>query len=310
MGRSPKAPDPYETANAQFQQNMGASGVSAIMNNPNTFGPTGSTQYKIAGYETITGPDGQKIKVPRYNQTTTLDPAMQKQWDSRNSLISQLFGQAQTGLGQKPQEMPDWRTGYKAEKLDTGGYAPKGGFSADRRRVEEAMMSRGNELLGQNREGEVARLAAMGLAPGSEKYGRVSDQFERSANDLAMQAILAGGQEQSRQLGEARNALGFTNASRMQQTQQNAQQAGFNNQTRSAMGNEEQQRRTAILNQLMAAFTGTQVNQPNVPGFQGQGVGAPDIAGAINNNYAQQMAAYNNKMMGIGGIIGAGLGFM
>lgn len=121
-------------------------------------------------------------------------------------------------------------------------YTPEGGFSEDRRRVEEATMGRAGELLTQNRDQEVARLAAMGLAPGGEKYGRVSDQFEKSANDLALQSVLAGGQEQSRLLGEARSAGQFHNDAvgqgygmEMGTTQANNDrllaQAGFNRDT-------------------------------------------------------------------------------
>lgn len=104
---------------------------------------------------------------------------------------------------------------YTGKDLQTS-YAPEDGFSSDRHRVEEAVMSRGGELLGKNRDSEVARLAAMGLAPGGAKYGRVADQFERSGNDLAMQAVLAGGTEQSRMLGEARAEGEFGNAAKGQ----------------------------------------------------------------------------------------------
>lgn len=90
-------------------------------------------------------------------------------------------------------------------------YAKNKDFSSDRARVENAMMGRASKLLGESRDAEVARLAAMGLAPGTEAYGRVSDQFENSANDLAMQAVLAGGQEQSRLLGEDRMRADFRN---------------------------------------------------------------------------------------------------
>jgi len=378
FGSSPKPPDPYKTADAQFEQNMGASAVSSIMNNPNIQGPSGSTNYEVAGYETITGPKGQKIQVPRYTQTTTLSKPLQQQESERNALIQQLFGQTSGVLGQKMPDRPDWQTGYTAGKLKTGfdegpntigftgmgkskfggedldlSYAPKGGFSKDRRRVEEAMMSRGEQLLGENRDSEVARLTAMGLLPGSEKYGRVADQFERSGNDLAMQAILAGGEEQSRMLGEARTSAGFTNQAvgqglemdqakqsmemarremenarrrgdsaaynaaleaynnaQIAQTQINAGKAGFSNQARQGITAERDTSRNSIINQLMGIMSGAQVNQPGVPGYQGQGVGAPDLAGLIQNKYAAQVGAYNNKMSGIGGIAGSLLGML
>ena len=90
-------------------------------------------------------------------------------------------------------------------------YANPEQFNESRARVEQAMMDRAGGLLGEQRDSEMARLAAMGLTPGGEAYGRVADQFERSSNDLAMSAVLAGGQEQSRLLGEARSAGQFYN---------------------------------------------------------------------------------------------------
>jgi hypothetical protein len=508
MGKAPKPPDPRRTAESQFELNMGTSGASSIMNNPNIFGPMGSSTYSRAGTERIMGPNGQMIEVPRYNQTTTLSKPLQQQFDQRNSLINTLMGQAQNTFSNPMSTAgaTPWQTGYNVGNLQnnfrgnantlgfaafnpnslktsmgtraynpsmgsgdlrmnmgtqafnpsmgsgdlqkalnlnrfnptyngrdlTTSYTPEGGFSEDRRRVEEAMMSRGSELLGQNRDAEIARMAAMGLAPGGAAYSRVSDQFERSANDLAMQAVLGGGQEQSRMLGEARSAAGFTNqamgqafemdASRNQinnaqrqaegafrnqavgqgfgmdmsrqeaennrrameeqfrnaavgqgfgmdmtrqqaenqrrgseaqfgndarqagaqmqaamtqmenarrmgdmaafnaakeaynqaqiaQTGMNQQRAGFQNQTRQAQVAEMMGLRGNQLNELLGLISGTQVQSPTAPNFQGQAVGNVDFTGLMNNNYQQQVAAHNSRMQGFTNMFSAAMPF-
>lgn len=231
MGNAPDAPDPYDTAKSQLNFNVGSGISSGIVNNPNVVGPSGSTSYSKAGEEEVTMPDGTKIKVPRYTQTTTLGKAEQAQKDQRDAIMGSLLG---TNVSSK---MPDYQTGFKTAGIDsnfttgqptvgfmgvnaasapdlktsTGSKYNSGQLTQDpntlaftddagsaaenRKRYEDAYASRGTELLKTNRDSEVARLAAMGLAPGGENYGRVSDQFEKSANDLAIQAQLAGGQE-------------------------------------------------------------------------------------------------------------------
>ena len=301
-GDAPDAPDPQKTASAQFDYNMGAGVASGIINNPNVVGPGGSTNYKQSSTETITLPNGQKVQVPRYTQTTTLSKAQQQQYNQRQAMISQLMGQTGKVMGQNPTAgAPKYQSTYNSGKLQTGftagaptvgfgnvnptqqmygqmtgntkaytdklnldeynqqmalkgfnpsytggdlqtSYTPEGGFSEDRRRVEEAMMGRADALTKSTRDSEIARLSAMGLAPGSEKYGRVADQFEKAQNDRAMAAILAGGDEQSRLLGEARAAAGFGNQAMEQaygmdmgltqaQNDRIAQQMGFNRDT-------------------------------------------------------------------------------
>lgn len=231
MGRSPKAPNPYDTAKADMQYGIGSSISSGIVNNPNIVGPSGTTTYANAGNEEVTLPDGSKVSVPRYTQTTTLGKAEQAQKDQRDQIMGSLLG---TNVSK---DMNQYQTGYKTNaqstNFDTGqntiGFmginnpnAPKlqtslnskngsGDLTKDagtlsftsnegtaeerRKQYEDAYVSRGTDLLSKNRDSEVARLAAMGLAPGGENYGRVADQFERSGNDLAIQAQLAGGQE-------------------------------------------------------------------------------------------------------------------
>ena len=93
-GKTPKAPDPVATANAQSGYGIQTAGASNIMNNPNIENAYGSTNMTVSGYEDVIGPNGSKIKVPRYTQKQTMSAPMQEQFDSRNAMIRQLFGQS------------------------------------------------------------------------------------------------------------------------------------------------------------------------------------------------------------------------
>jgi len=61
---APAAPDPYTTAEAQYDYGSLAAEYNAALNNVNTVGPTGSTNYAITGYSS-TG-------APIYTETTSL----------------------------------------------------------------------------------------------------------------------------------------------------------------------------------------------------------------------------------------------
>lgn len=281
-GKAPRAPDPNQTAAAQGGWDLTTAQGNAVLGNANVVNPYGTTNYSVSGYETITTPDGRKVKVPRYTQTQKLSEVGQKQFDDRNALIDQLFGKAQTGGGT-----------YGVGTLDNNFLRPtEATMATDRSRVEQSIMDRANPLLKQSRDSEVARLAAMGLVPGGEKYGRVSDQFERSANDLALGAVQAGGQEQSRLMDLYNRGTAQSNEAKTTQT------------------NLDMNQRQALIQELMAMLTGQQPGSQAQTGYQGSGMGGVDYTGMVNNKYQADVGAYNNRQQGIGTLVGTVLGFL
>lgn len=281
-GKAPKAPDPNATASAQGGWDLATAQGNAILNNANVVNPYGSTNYSVSGFETITTPDGKKVQVPRYTQTQKLSEEGQKQFDSRNALISQLFGKTQTGGGS-----------YDVPTLDTNYLRPtEATMATDRSRVEQAIVDRANPLLKANRDSEVARLAAMGLAPGGEKYGRVADQFEKSANDLALGAVLAGGQEQSRLMDLYNKGTSASNEAKTTQANLNMNQ------------------RQALISELMAMLTGAQPGSQAQVGYQGSTMQAPNYTGMVQDKYNADVGAYNNKQAGIGTLFSTIFGFL
>jgi len=103
-------------------------------------------------------------------------------------------------------------------------------FSEDRRRVEEALMSRLNPSLERDKESLRTSLINQGIREGSESYDRAMNRANEQSTDARMQAILAGGKEQSRLADlEARRA-GFENAAQQQSYKQELGRADFYNQ--------------------------------------------------------------------------------
>lgn len=103
-------------------------------------------------------------------------------------------------------------------------------FSQDRQRVEQALMSRLNPSLQQDRSAREAQLRQQGIVLGSAAYDRAMGQLDQQSNDARMQAVLAGGQEQSRMVGLERDRAMFQNAAQQQQFGQNYTGAQFYNQ--------------------------------------------------------------------------------
>src|SRR3990167_5881290 len=103
-------------------------------------------------------------------------------------------------------------------------------FSADRQRVEDAFLSRFNEDIARREQSTISRLNAQGLQQGTEAYGTEMDLLNRSRNDARTQAILAGGQEQSRLFGLEQAQGQFANTAQGQQFGQNLAGGQFANQ--------------------------------------------------------------------------------
>lgn len=144
-----------------------------------------------------------------------------------------------------------------------GSYGPADGFSADRARVEEALMSRMSPDLEQDRAALESRLAAQGLQPGTAAFNTEMDRHTRQVNDARMQSIIAGGTEQSRMLGEARMAAEFGNEAQARQYMDAAdqytrnlagQQQGFGQQLSGYGANLQAQAQREAQNAARAEF--------------------------------------------------------
>ena len=268
MGKSkpkaPKAPDPIQTAGAQTTQNIETAKAQQMMNNMNQVNPYGSLTYSQTGTQTVTGPDGTVHEIPTYTAEQTLSPEMQALFDKNVAL--------QGG-------MADFAGQHLAHMQGSDIYAQD--YSADRQRVEDALMERMNPGLDRRRENLESRLASQGIQIGSQAYNQAMDDLNRGENDARLGAIANAGQEQSRM-------------------------------TRDAMAKRGQQ-----FNEMQALSGGAQVNQPSYQMAAPAQIANTDVAGltmnAHNQNmnvYNQQMAQQNQLMGGLFGLGAAGIGLM
>ncbi|AUX76789.1 peptidase S74 family domain-containing protein [Sinorhizobium fredii] len=211
---------------------------------------------------------------------------------------------------------------------------------------ENALMARLNPQLERDRAALETRLANQGLQPGSEAYNRAIDEANRTSNDARIAAVLNAGQEQTRLANVANQKASFENAAQAQAYGQalqnadfgnnanqqmyqngqsataannalqdqsfNAQQAQINaqNTARSNYLNEQYASRNQPINEIAALLSGAQVTSPNFVQTQGQSIQPVDYAGLVQQNYQNQMAAYNARQQAGGNLLDSLLGFL
>lgn len=361
--KAPKAPDPQVTAGAQTAQNIGTAIAQQQLNNTNQITPYGNLTYEQSGSYEYTDPNtGQVHDIPTYTATQTLSRDQQAIHDQneRTSLSLARLGANQSrrldGLLSRPMSLSDLpergelnldevgsgprlKTGFGSAGRVTKSYG--GDYSKSRQRVEDAIMSRMQPGLDRDREALEARLASQGVRVGSEAYNAAMDDFSRQTNDARLGAVMAGGQEQSRLAGLDRDRAVFENSAQNQNFQQLMSRAGFGNQARQQMHQNDvgatqannqnalQQfnaqnsaRQSALqeafavrnqpINEITALMSGAQVQNPNFVNSNAAQLANTDVAGitmAAHNadmqNYQARMGAWNNIFGGLAGLGGS-----
>lgn len=321
---APKAPDPYQTAQAQAQANKEAVRESALVSQINQVTPFGSLTYS-----------GQ-IGSPNRTVTQTLSPEAQRQFDLQSQLGTGLSQQALNQLQNLPQgafdlnslSFPSAVQGIDMQSV--GQQAPLGqigtDFAQQRQRAEDAMYSRLTRPLesrfGREQEQLDQTLANRGIVEGSGLYNNLQTDAADARNaayaDAADRAVAAGLNEQQAMFGQALQGAQLQNQSRAQLINEMLQSGGFQNQARQTALQEALTQRGQAFNELSAYLQGApSMQQPNFVPQQQYNVGAAPIADSINQNYANQMNAYNqqvgsrNALLGtLGSVAGLGLGGM
>lgn len=225
------------------------------------------------------------------NVRTSYDPAGQQQTSfAGGGPIQTSFNPA----GQQQTSLQD--VGQAQRNLDFSGAPALPGtndFSADRNAVTNALLSRTEPQFQRDEDLMRTRLINQGLAPGSEASNYDLDTLNRARNDARMQAVLAGGQEQSRLFGLASQARG-------QYTGEQAQQGNFANQAQQqafsqglAGGNFANTAQQAQFGQNLAGMQAANAAQGQQFGqnqAQGQFANAAQAAQAVQNAAAAQFA--------------------
>lgn len=325
MGKpsAPKPNDPRETAAATTATNIGTAIAQQELNNMTQITPDGKREFSRTGEFEYTDPNNGQIHViPNYTETVTLSApqqAIKDQHDqtqlnlaqlgnSQSQSISDLLGTPldNTGLPERGDmsavQSPEFQNIGDVGDI-TRTYATDD-FSADRQKVEDALLARLQPGLNQDREALEARLAAQGIQAGSQAFNDAFQTHSQQVNDARLAAILGAGQEQSRLTGLEAQRAAFENSAqaqafgqesaRVQQNNNNAQNlfnAGITrvnaaNADRNQALDEQSALRDRRINEITALMSGSQVNSPQFNNTNSAQIANTDFA-SIQNNYDQ-----------------------
>jgi hypothetical protein len=184
-----------------------------------------------------------------------------------------------------------------------------------------------------DREALITRLANQGIVAGSEAFNNTMRLFEFRSTDEQLQAILAGGQEQTRLFNLEKERASFYNAGQSQRFAQGQlilevanriaiqaftvamQIADFINTTRERALQELLVVRNSSLNELSTLMRGTTLPLPNFAPFKSATIPTADLQGAVyasasldQQRFKSQVELQSAIIGGIGAIAGGALG--
>jgi len=199
-----------------------------------------------------------------YTATQTLSPDQQKIAEQTSALSSGLLGSAQSGLNYANQVLS--QPGVDTSKLPSTGFNPGQSY-------QDAMMSRLSPQIDRENAQLEQQLANRGIAAGTDAYNQAKTLQAQNQNDRLNSATVQG-----MNTGLAANQQGF-------------QQAAYN--------------QMQPINVINALRTGSQVQNPSFVNTPNQAnTAGPDILGATNAQYQNQLNAYNAQQAQQGGFMG------
>jgi hypothetical protein len=265
-GGAPSAPDPYVAAGAQGQLNTNTALYNKALNLGNYNNPFGSQASTITGYDPQSG-------APIYTTNISANPQLQ-------GLLNQQLGAVDAGsLGRLNDYLGNIGMQSQGIAGQYGALANQAAYQAQSQYLDPQYAQQ-EESLG-------AKLAAQGLAPGSQAYNNAMLNFQnekqRAYSNAANQSILTGSQLGSQNLQNQISSLG-------------AQGSLLGGQL-GALGNDMNsiQQRAGLVSQ---GYGNLQNIASLIPGYTGTGQSAmnpADITSAMNNQYQGQLGAYNAR---------------
>lgn len=175
--KAPKAPDPYQTAQAQSQFNQNTAIQQQLLNMTNQVNPWGSVTYSPNGSSSFVGADGKTYSVPKYTQTTTFTPEQQAIFDASQ--------EAEGNLANLAADQSKFLQGY----LDTP-------FEFDNQDAEKwAYDLASPRILAQQGQNETAlrnRLINSGIRPGTDAWNTEMTRLTNANTDQLNQLALTG----------------------------------------------------------------------------------------------------------------------
>ena len=269
-------------------------------------------------------PTLQDFTTPVWNARQELSPDQQKLLNQTTALNQGLIGTAQSGLTyandllSKPgvdlsslpglnsnvdtSGMPQMQSSIDMSQLPDMGINPGETYS-------DAIMRRLEPQLQRIREQSDTQLANQGVGAGSSAYGTAKGILGQQQNDALTSAIVNGMgmglQANQQKYNQLQGNAQLNNAVNQALFGQGLSNANLGNTARQQGFQEQAYNQMQPINVINALRTGSQVQNPSFvnPAQMPQTAG-PDILGATNANYTNQMNAYNAQQAAGGNFLG------
>lgn len=175
--KAPKAPDPYQTAQAQSQFNQNTAVQSQLLNMVDQQNPWGSTTYSPNGSSSFVGADGKTYTVPKFTQTTTFTPEQQAIFDASQ--------EAEGNLANLAADQSEFLQGYLDKPFEfTNQDAEKWAYDLASPRILAQQ--------GQNETALRNRLINSGIRPGTDAWNTEMTRLTNANTDQLNQLALTG----------------------------------------------------------------------------------------------------------------------
>jgi len=178
--KAPKAPDPYETAQAQSQFNTNTAISGQLLNMVNQTNPYGSVNYSQTGTNSFVGADGKSYSLPSFTQSTSFTPEGQKIFD--NTLDAQT-NLSQTAANQSQAVSDTLSKPFEFNNQDAADWS----YDLAQTRIAPQQQQASQALRNQ--------LVNSGLRPGTAAYEREMTRLGNTQTDQNNQLALTGRQQ-------------------------------------------------------------------------------------------------------------------
>lgn len=325
MGKSaPKAPDPEKTAQAQSEANRNTAITQHQLNMVDQYNPWGSVTYSQVGNEFTAG-SGIGSETYLYNPAT----GEYRAYDSgkSNKPIFSSFpgassGGVNSGFGGLLAGIENFVGG------GSGGDIPEGwevvsGILTPRYGQTTSLTPEQQAIFDQTQAAEL-NLASLANEQSAAIRELLNTEFvygnqdvENWINDLASQRILPQQEQARNQLATRLKNQGIQEGSAAWNAEmQRLSNANTDQMNQLALTGRQQAfsealaQRNQPINEITALLSGSQVSNPaQMSGATPQtSVGGVDYSGLVQQNYQNQLGAYQSQMGGIGGLFGSVLG--
>jgi hypothetical protein len=173
--KTPKAPDPVATANAQAGMNRDTAVSQQLINMVGQQGPWGNVSYNQTGTTGYQDSSGKWVTIPQFTQTTSFTPEQQAIFDKTQ--------QAQTNLAGLAADQSAWMSEYLKKPFEfTNQDAADWSYDLAASRILPQQQ--------QNQRDLETRLMNSGVRPGTAAWDREMGRMTNANSDQMNQLML------------------------------------------------------------------------------------------------------------------------